>query len=95
LAITTNLVVELVRAANDVGELGPPERRHLLRKGVTASEALREFLIKTGKVAPLDRSAELVIKGFASNKEAMTDETVAKALLTLADQIRTMRIVNR
>lgn len=57
-------------------------------KGVTGSGALRELLIKTGKVAPLDWSAEHVIKGFASNKEAMTDETVAKALPTLAHQIR-------
>lgn len=95
MTVTTNLVVELVRAANGIGKLAAPERRHLLRKGVTASGALRGLLITTGKAAPLDRSDEHVIEEIARDIEAMSDETVAKALLTLADKIRTMRILNR
>jgi hypothetical protein len=53
------------------------------------------LLVKTGKVAPMDRSAERVVEGIARNIEAMSDETIAKALLALADQIRTLRTINR
>lgn len=95
MTVTTNLVVELVRAANGVAKLAPPERRHLLQKGVAASGALRGLLVKTGKVAPVDRSAERVVEDISRNVEALSDETIAKALLALADQIRTMRILNR
>jgi hypothetical protein len=38
---------------------------------------------------------ERVVEDIARNIEAISDETVAKALLALADQIRTLRILNR
>lgn len=95
MTITTNLVAELVRAANGVDKLPHPEQRRLLQRGVAASEALRGLLLKTGKIAPLDRSAERVIEDIANDVEHMANETVAKALLALANQIRTLRILNK
>lgn len=95
MTITTNLVVELVRAANGVARLQPGERRRLLERGLGALVALRGLLSKTGKLAPLDSSAERVIEDVARNVETMSDETVAKGMLALADQIRTLRILNR
>jgi len=93
--VTTNLIVEFVRAANRIPTLPQSERRRLLERGVTASGALRGLLVKTGKVAPFDESAERVIDESARHIDEMSDETVAKALLALADQIRTRRILNR
>jgi hypothetical protein len=92
---TTNLVIECVRAANRLSRLPQAERRLLLERGVTVSGTLRGLLSKTGKVVPCDGSTEQVIEDIARNIEAMSDETVAKALLTLAEQIRTLRILNR
>jgi hypothetical protein len=93
--VTTNLIVEFVRAANSIPKLPQAERRRLLERGVTASGALRGLLVKTGKVAPFDEAAERVIDDIARNIDQMSDETVSKALLALADQIRTLRILNR
>jgi hypothetical protein len=93
--VTTNLIVEFVRAANCLPTLPQAERRRLLESGVTASGALRGLLVRTGKVAPFDEAAERVIGDIARNVEMMPDETVSKALLALAAQIRTLRILNR
>jgi hypothetical protein len=71
------------------------ERRRILERGVTASGALRGLLLKTGKVGPFDGSTEGVICEIVENIEKVPDETVAKALLELAGQIRTLRIHNR
>ncbi|MBW9116920.1 hypothetical protein JNB88_25180 [Rhizobium cauense] len=95
MTVTTNLICEIVRAANKIPKLPKAERRRLLERGVTASGALRELLTKTGKNSPFDEATERVIGDIANNIEAMSDETVAKALLALADQIRTLRILNR
>jgi hypothetical protein len=67
----------------------------LLERGVTAFGALRGLLSKTGKLVPFDGSTEYVIGEIARNVEKMPDETVAKALLALAGQIRALRILNR
>jgi hypothetical protein len=95
MTVTTDLVSEFVRAANCLPKLPQAERRRLLERGVTASGALRGLLLKTGKVAPFDESTETVIEEIVQNIEKVPDETVAKALLTLAGQIRTLRILNR
>jgi hypothetical protein len=52
-------------------------------------------LEKTGKVALFDASSERVIYDIVRHIDRMPDETVAKALLELAAQIRTLRILNR
>jgi hypothetical protein len=93
--VTTSLVSEIIRAANSLPRLPLPERRLLLERGVTASGALRGLLVNTGKVAPVDESAERVIQDIAQHIDEMSEETVAKAMLALAAQIRTMRILNR
>lgn len=95
MTVTTNLIVEFVRAANCLPTLPKAERRRLLERGVTASGALRGLLVRTGKVAPFDEAAEQVIGDIARNVEMMPDETVSQALLALAAQIRTLRILNR
>ncbi|MDR7145512.1 hypothetical protein [Rhizobium sp. BE258] len=95
MTVTTDLVSEFVRAANTLPRLPQDEQRRLLKRGVTASGALRGLLSKTGKVVPFDRSTEYVIGEIARNLEKMPDETVAKELLALAGQIRTLRILNR
>jgi hypothetical protein len=78
-----------------VQKLALSERRHLLERGVTASGALRGLLTKTGKIAPFDEATERVVDDIVRHIEEMSDETVAKALLALASQIRTLRILNR
>lgn len=95
MTVTTNLIVEFVRAANCLPALPQAERRRLLERGVTASGVLRALLVRTGKVAPFDEATERVIGDIARNVEMMPDETVSKALLALAAQIRTLRILNR
>lgn len=95
MTVTTDLVSEFVRAANSLPKLPQAERRRLLERGVTASGALRGLLQKTGKIAPFDGSTECVVGEIIHNIERIPDETVAKALLALAGQIRTLRILNR
>ncbi|XAZ22433.1 hypothetical protein LVY75_27015 [Sinorhizobium sp. B11] len=89
------MISEFVRAANRVQTLALSDRRRLLERGVTASGALRGLIVKTGKVSPVDESAERVIEDIAQHIDEISDETVAKALLALAGQIRTLRILNR
>jgi hypothetical protein len=89
------MIAEFVRAANCVQKLAVAERRHLLERGVTTSGALRGLLTKTGKVAPFDEATERVVDDIVLHIDEMSDETVAKALLALASQIRTLRILNR
>ncbi len=95
MTVTTDLVSEFVRAANCLPKLPQAERRRLLERGVTASGALRGLLSRTGKLVPFDGSTEYVIGEIARNVEKMPDETVAKALLALAGQIRALRILNK
>ncbi|MDM9644849.1 hypothetical protein [Rhizobium sp. S163] len=95
MTVTTDMISEFVRAANSVQRLALVERRRLLERGVTASGALRGLLLKTGKIAPFDEATERVVDDIVQHIEEMSDETVAKALLALASQIRTLRILNR
>jgi hypothetical protein len=95
LTVTTDMIKDFVRAAKRVQKVALAERRHLLERGVATSGALRGLLIKTGKVVPVDESAERVIEDIARHIDEMSDETVSKALLALASQIRTLRILNR
>ncbi len=95
MTVTTDLIIEFVRAANRIPRLPQAERRRLLERGVLASSTLRGLLVKAGTVAPFDESAERVIDDIARHVEEMSDDTVAKALLSLAHQIRTLRILNK
>ncbi|WP_413708618.1 hypothetical protein [Rhizobium sp. Rhizsp82] len=93
--LTTQMISDFVRAANTVQALTLAERKRLLERGMTASGALRSLLLKTGKPAPSDEPTGRVIEDIAQHIEEMSDETVAKALLALASQIRTLRILNQ
>jgi hypothetical protein len=95
LTVTTDMISEFVRAANCVQRLDLGERRRLLDRGVTTSGALRSLLLKTGKNVPFDEAMERVVDDIVRNIDEVSDETVAKALLALASQIRTLRILNR
>lgn len=94
MTVTTDLVADFVRAANRLPQVSAQERQRLLERGVTVSGAMRGLLLQTGKVAPFDEALERVIDNIALNIIEMSDETVSKALLALADQIRTLRILN-
>ncbi|WP_296434652.1 MULTISPECIES: hypothetical protein [unclassified Rhizobium] len=95
MTVTTSLVSEIVRAANRLPSLQHEERRHLLQRGVATSAALRGLLAKTGKISPMDESTERVVEDIARNIGEMSEDTVRKALLALAGQIRELRILNR
>ena len=95
MTLTTQMISDFVRAANTVQALTLAERKRLLERGMTASGALRGLLLKTGKPAPSDEPTGRVIEDIAQHIEEMSDETVAKALLALASQIRTLRILNQ
>lgn len=95
MTVTTDLASEFVRAANSLPKVPQAERRLLLERGFTESGLLRGLLLKTGKVAPFDESIESVIGEIVQNIEKVPDETVAKALLALAGQVRALRILNR
>ncbi len=94
MTVTTDMIKDFVRAANSVQRLALVERRRLLGRGVTASGALRGLLLKTGKIAPFDDATERVVDDIVQHTEEMSDETVAKALLALTSQIRTLRILS-
>ncbi|MGV2102852.1 hypothetical protein ACQZ5H_24425 [Rhizobium sp. 21-4511-3d] len=95
MTLTTQMISDFVRAANTVQTLTLAERKRLLERGMTTSGALRGLLLKTGKPAPSDEPTGRVIGDIAQHIEEMSDETVAKALLALASQIRTLRILNQ
>ncbi|AYD05192.1 hypothetical protein [Neorhizobium sp. NCHU2750] len=94
MTVTTDLVADFVRAANRLQQVPAQERQHLLERGITVSEAMRGLLVKTGKIAPFDEALESVVVDIARNIIEVPDETVSKALLALAGQIRTLRILN-
>ncbi|MDH2090907.1 hypothetical protein N5K21_19420 [Rhizobium pusense] len=95
MTVTTDLVADFVRAANRLPQVSAQERQRLLERGLTVSGAMRGLLLETGKLAPFDEALERVVDDIARNIIEMSDETVSKALLALAGQIRTLRILNR
>ncbi|MBB3452750.1 hypothetical protein FHT86_001006 [Rhizobium sp. BK313] len=91
---TTDFIAELVRAANEVEKLGPSEKRRLLERGLSMARALRELILKTGKVAPINVAVDHAISGVAENIEEISNLTVSRSLLALAEEIRRLRILN-
>lgn len=89
------MIKEFVLAANTVQWMALVERRRPLERGAAASEALRGLLTKSGEVAPMGDADERVIEDIALHIDEVSDETVARALLALASQISTLRILNR
>lgn len=94
MTVTTDLVADFVRAANRLPQVPAQERQRLLERGIKVSGAMRGLLGKTGKLAPFDEAWESVLVHIARNIIEMPDETASKALLALAGQIRTLRILN-
>ncbi|MDP9839848.1 hypothetical protein J2T09_004628 [Neorhizobium huautlense] len=94
MSITTDLVAECVRAANSLEKLSSAERRLLIERGVTTSRALRSLLIETGASPVFDIETEQVADEIARKVEMMTDTTIMKTLLALAEDVRQMRILN-
>ena len=94
MSITTDLSAECVRAANSLRTVSSAERRLLIERGVTTSRALRSLLIETGAGTVFDITTEQVADEIARKVKMMTDTTITKTLLALAENIRQMRILN-
>jgi hypothetical protein len=92
LSSTTNFIVELVRAANELGTLGNDERRRLVDRAV---RMVREMRIETG-VRPgrrgQDRLRDIEIAALMVEVSGNNDD-LKGILLDLADMIRTLKIV--
>lgn len=67
----------------------------LLDRGIVVSSALQCLLTEKEKVILIDESVEDMVAEIARHIEEISDETVSKALLVLAGQICTLRIINR
>jgi len=89
MSATTNIMAELIRAANEVSSLTTGERRHLM---VRASRAVKELRLKTGARPGRGKDALFELEIAAMRSENNSDEASA-ILLKLADMIRTLKIV--
>lgn len=84
-------VSELLRAANDVERLGPPEVRRLLHRAIVCIRDQREFVGIAGSGTPSDEI--IVLMNVATRAERFTRSDWARALLDAAEMIRALRIV--
>jgi len=88
---TTDVISELIRAANEVGKLSPDERRNLI---VRAVRTVREMRTDTGFLSSPGRKDELhYIEIDALMYRSGRDESIKGVLLGLAGMIRTLKIV--
>jgi len=88
---TTDVISELIRAANDVGKLSPDKRRNLI---VRAVRTVREMRTDTGFPSSPGRKDELhYIEIGALMYPSGPDESIKGVLLDLAGMIRTLKIV--
>ncbi len=87
MSLTTDLIAELVRAANQVGHLTATEKRRLLERAVAT---IREMRNEVG-IPPSRTAGDAVIdlQTTAAVMERRTDDHVRAALLDAADMIRT------
>jgi hypothetical protein len=91
MATTTNLIAELVRAANEVGKLRDFEKQRLIERGV---RTVREMRSDTGvRPSRSTRDALVTIEIANIRSEIHSDEGAKAAMLDLADMIRTLKIV--
>ncbi|MFN7092286.1 MAG: hypothetical protein ACK4P4_17250 [Allorhizobium sp.] len=90
---TTDLVAELVRAANEVEKLTAFEHRRLFTRTITIVGEMRQSInIPTGQ-ADADKIVELQLLVAAVGAMATEPEEIREALLTAAGMIRDLRIV--
>lgn len=94
MSITTDLVSECIRAANAIETLSSSERRLLLERGVNVCGALRSVVVEAGTSPEFDSTTEQVAEEVAQEVDAVSDATIAKIILSLAEEIRQMRILN-
>ena len=85
----TNIMAELIRAANEISSFTAGERRNLM---VRASRAVRELRLKTGVRPGRGKDALFGLEIAAMRSENNPDDTKA-ILLKLADMIRTLKIM--
>lgn len=87
----TDLITELVRAANNIGRIEHGQRRRLIER---ADETIREMRIETGEPAsPHERDLVIDIFTIGSHADDQPDTNCARAMLDAADLIRTLHIV--
>ncbi len=90
MTIATDLITELMRAANHIDRVDHIQRRRLIER---ADEAIREMRMETG-IAPSPHERDLVIDIFTigSHADDQPDETCVRAMLDAADLIRMLHI---
>jgi hypothetical protein len=92
LSATTDFIVELVRAANELGPLSVDERRRLVKRGL---RMVREMRVESG-IRPSRRREdplrEIEIAALMAEAAGNNDD-LKGVLLDLADMIRTLKIV--
>jgi len=95
LSTTTELIAELVRAANKAEKLGKFERRNLLVRAVTT---IRDMTAAAFDYPPARAAAEeivdLQVQVAIIGARANTPEEVREALLAAAGMIRELHIVS-
>ncbi|MCV9967455.1 hypothetical protein OIU34_37120 [Pararhizobium sp. BT-229] len=90
MSTATDFIAEVVRAANEVGNLTTDEKRQLMERGV---RAVREMRLDKGiRPQASVRDGLLSIEVSVLRSEIRNDDEVRAAVLILADMIRTLEI---
>ncbi len=92
---TTDLVKEMIWAANSLPKVSLADRRALIERGIAASRKLHGLLIEAGRPALGSPCTDAVLTSIAAGIETATDESVSQALLASADVIRSLEILKR
>ncbi len=89
MSTTTDFIFELVRAANDIGNLTPFEKRRLLERAV---KTIREGRDQVG-TAPSKTEPDKVVdlETIAASIASAPDVLFGHAMLEAADMIRTLK----
>jgi hypothetical protein len=88
---STNIVSDLIRAANDCRSASAPRLRNLLYAAIREIRDLRE---ETGiPSSGTSQDAVVGLLSVAAHVEQQSDEDLRAALMEAADLIRTLRVV--
>jgi hypothetical protein len=91
MTLTTQLIAELIRAANEVERLTPFEVKRLLNRSVATIRDMRE---QTG-IPGSSRARDVVIdlQVAAARADVLPEDEIRDNLLDAADIIRTLKII--
>lgn len=92
---TTDLVAELIYAANTIDDVTPFERRRLLERGMAIVAAQRELLELRGNIVPLQPDFMQAMAKLAeiAGRDNGIEMLIAAGMLNLAEEIRRLRVL--